>query len=67
MGLDVAIPDRVISDFLSKFLGKKFRNQIEVMQAVEEVASQMGISKLEFVWSIWIYADSKFNNRVAPL
>ncbi len=67
VGLDVAIPDRVISDFLSKFLNKKFRNQIEVMQAVEEVASRMGISKLEFVWSIWIYADTKFNTNVTRL
>jgi len=63
LGFDVPIPDRVVAGFLSKVLARNLKKEREVMAAIQEVASQLGLSNLELVWSIWIYADSKTPRR----
>ncbi len=67
LGLDVPIPDRSIRKFLSAYYPNELDTPSEVMKAIDEVSSVLGITRLELVWAIWMRADSAGRSKLTAL
>jgi hypothetical protein len=63
LGFDVPIPDRSIRKFLSRYYPKELKTPREIMDAICETSSILGITRLELAWAIWIYFDSLNKGR----
>ncbi len=67
LGLDVPIPDRSVRKFLTAYYSSELNTPVEIMRAIDEVSSSLGITRLELVWAIWIRFDSEGRSRLTGL
>lgn len=58
-GVDTTMPDRIIRKYVEKELGRKLKNEIELVEECRKLARKMGITQVELCWRIWLAESDK--------
>ncbi len=61
VGVDTAMPDRIIWKSIETRIGRKIGSMIELIDECEKLSRKIGISQVELCWRIWLKeSDKKF-------
>lgn len=61
VGVDTAMPDRIIWKSMEKKIGRKIESMIELIDKCEKYSKKAGTSQVELCWQIWLKeSDKKF-------